>query len=373
MNCKRCGNEFQFDFNFCPICGHPPRKPIERKTTVPEPRQLPSGNWHIQIKRPPISVTEPTKERCKLRAIRALEQWYRDDAKGLHSDTPVRTLQSVIDLYIEANQYVLRPATINGYRNIRGNRFKKHMDDDVTKLNPQQIVNDEIQLGIKPKTISNAWSLASSALRYSSIPFTPPKLPTQAKPDKQWLDYEEIQVFLHAIEGESCELGALLGLHSLRKSEIFGLKRRDCDLTHHLLRIRGTYISTTSGWVYDSLTKTKKSRRDVPIIIPRLEELLNEIPEDQEFVIGLSNKNLYRQINAICRKNGLPEIGVHGLRHSFASLAYHLGWKKLTTMDVGGWENSRTLDEIYTHNADFASDISLMKKYYSQQHSTFPE
>ena len=76
---------------------------------------------------------------------------------------------------------------------------------------------------------------------------------------------------------------------------------------------------------------------------------------------------MYGLINKLCVKNGLPPVGVHGLRHSFASLAYHLGWSELTTMREGGWSDPSVVHNIYTHLAaqDANEDIKRMKKFYS--------
>ena len=73
---------------------------------------------------------------------------------------------------------------------------------------------------------------------------------------------------------------------------------------------------------------------------------------------------MYDHINSACKKVGLPKVGVHGLRHTFASLAYHLDWKKLSTMSQGGWSSSRIVDEVYTHNADLDADVERMRKFY---------
>ena len=55
------------------------------------------------------------------------------------------------------------------------------------------------------------------------------------------------------------------------------------------------------------------------------------------------------RVNNICKQNGLPLIGVHGLRHSFASLAKHLGMPEKLTMQIGGWSDYQTMHKIYTH------------------------
>ena len=40
--------------------------------------------------------------------------------------------------------------------------------------------------------------------------------------------------------------------------------------------------------------------------------------------------------------------------------------KKMTTMQIGGWHNSKVLDEIYTHNADFNTDVESMVTFFVQ-------
>ena len=60
----------------------------------------------------------------------------------------------------------------------------------------------------------------------------------------------------------------------------------------------------------------------------------------------------YKQIRAACERAGLPNVGVHGLRHSFASLAYHLGLSEKETMKIGGWSDYGTMRRIYTHLSD---------------------
>ena len=57
------------------------------------------------------------------------------------------------------------------------------------------------------------------------------------------------------------------------------------------------------------------------------------------------------RINQVCRANGLPEVGLHGLRHSFASLAYHLQIPEMIAAEIGGWNDLSTMHNIYTHLA----------------------
>jgi integrase len=68
-----------------------------------------------------------------------------------------------------------------------------------------------------------------------------------------------------------------------------------------------------------------------------------------------------KRINTVCRSAGLPEVGMHGLRHSFASLAYHVGVGELETMRLGGWSDPNTMRRIYRHLSEKDKDAAAQK------------
>ena len=367
MKCKNCAREIPENSLYCNWCGKYQLKQKQKTVKVPNPVQLPSGNWYIQLRREGESITRRTRDECIREAVRVRKQWQRDEADGLHVVSETRTLESVIQDYIKSRESTRSPTTVDRYESILRNRFKNYMQTDVTELDTQQMIDDEIDSKVKAKTVRNAWGLCSSSLRYAKIPFDMPCLPSVVKAERSWLDYRQITTFLDAIRGNDYELQALLALHSLRRSEIFGLKPKDYDKHKQLIHVRGALLQTNShGWVYSELNKNDTSRRDVPIIIPRLITLLDDIDPENDYIVDSSRNNLYRAINKVCKSAGLPETGVHGLRHSFASLAYHLHWQKLSTMQIGGWSNSHVLDEIYTHNADLDSDLDKMREYFRE-------
>lgn len=56
-------------------------------------------------------------------------------------------------------------------------------------------------------------------------------------------------------------------------------------------------------------------------------------------VLVMSQKEFRNKLNRLCAANGLPEVGVHGLRHSLASLAASLNFSERATMLMGGWDD----------------------------------
>ncbi len=88
-------------------------------------------------------------------------------------------------------------------------------------------------------------------------------------------------------------------------------------------------------------------------MIPELYDALSSIPEEDRTgtVIKINGNSILYQVNKACRLATVPEVGTHGLRHSFASLCYQLGLSEMETMQLGGWADNQTMRKIYTHLA----------------------
>lgn len=372
MICINCGREIPELSIYCNWCG---KKQIKEKKgqktiTVPEPRQLPSGAWNIQLRKEGESITEYTAERCRKVALQVRRQWLIEKRLGIHEEpeAQIMTLGNAIDRYIESNSNILSVSTTRSYMSYRKHRMQESMSWNIFEPNNwQAAVNKELE-DISPKTAGNVWRLCTAAMRSVGAPVPQINLRRWVSKEHQFLRHDQIASFLDAIKDEECELPCLLGLHSLRLSESLALRPSDVSLKKKTLSIRGSRVLNSEGLlVYSELNKTSKSRRDVPILIPRLSILLRKVDPNCEYICEeWEQKRLYDHINRICKANGLPKIGVHGLRHSFASLAYHLGWKEKSTMAVGGWSNSDIVHEIYTHNADLDVDVETMREFYKR-------
>ena len=141
----------------------------------------------------------------------------------------------------------------------------------------------------------------------------------------------------------------LLALSSLRQSEILALRWEDIDLKNRVLYVNGATVPGEDGkLIRKNTTKNSSSRRAVPIIQP-LYDALSATDNRTGSVVIFSTSGMYKGINRLCEANGLPAVGVHGLRHSFASLAYHLQIPEKIAMQIGGWANTQTMHRIYTH------------------------
>lgn len=370
MQCKSCKNKVPEGSVFCNHCGEQlvkSRTQKKKEIKVPKPQQLADGTYYGR------PMKDGHRVMIKGRTVKEYEANVRAFIMGIIEikESKVLLLSDAIDLFLANNSNLLDKSTVRSYKSYRAYRFQDCMDWNIhdPECDWQKAINDECE-EVSGKTVRNAWGLITSTFTYHKIPHPMVKLPRKKKVDRPWLDYKQIDIFLELIHGKDFELAALLALHSMRLSELIAVTPKDIDLKKGIIKVHGARVlDENSAVVYKEINKTDASWREIPIVIPRLTELLTPQVMKQEWVADYSEKRLYDKINAVCKKSNLPLVGVHGLRHSFASLAYHLGWTKLSTMKVGGWTNSRIVDEIYTHNADLDRDIKKMKRYYSKKNN----
>lgn len=332
---------------------------------IPEPIKMSSGNWFIRMRLQgqEITVTKPTRKEC-IDTATLLKAEYRAGKRRTASN---KTLYDAIDDYIKKRENVLSVSTVRGYRIIQRNRFKELSDCPISSLDDSTLisaVNTEAKK-CNAKTLRNSWRFICSVMRENNI--TPPKvtLPQVIPNERPFLEPDEIPKFVKAVHGTDIEIPALLALSSLRLSEILALRWEDIDTDNKIIHVRGSAVPDEhSRTVIKKETKNTSSRRDVPIFIP---ELLNALRSNGTgSVVLVTGQTVRARINAVCESSGLPLVGVHGLRHSFASLCYSLRVPEKAVMTIGGWSNDATMKRIYTHLAqkDMESNIKALNDFF---------
>lgn len=321
---------------------------------VPEPRKLSSGTYFIQLRLggDSISVSALTRADC-IRQAQLIKAQHRAGVREAKHKTG-KTIKDLMTDYIDTIRGTASPSTVRGYATIRDNRFASISDKSADKIKNWQSVIDAEAALVSAKTLKNAWGFLCTAMRHAGMMPPEVRLPQMLAPDKHWLEPDDVLRFVELVRGQSFEIPALLALHGLRRSEIFAMAYGKIDLTANTITVHGAAVlGEENALVYKQTNKNASSRRVVPIMIPSLADAIRAVPEHQpEDLIYTSSVNtLCDQINRLCRNNRLPEVGVHGLRHSFASLAFHLGLTEQETMELGGWSDYNTMRKIYTHLA----------------------
>ena len=341
---------------------------------TPTPKKLPSGSWNVRMRLggENYSITRLTKTECRNAAIEA-KALYKNGKLRKEKKVEEKTIEKIIDDYVDSRRKTLSPSTIAGYKSVKKNAFQPYLKKKPSEIKKwQDLIDGEIKKGLNAKTVRNRWSLLESALKYSNVHVPNVSLPQTVKAIHPWLDDNQIKRFCEAIRGNEFEIPMLLALHSLRRSEIFGLDWESVDLKNNIIHVKGSVVRDEHNTlVHKKENKTVESQRDISIMIPRLKVLLESVPKAKRKgkLYTQPENYLWAEINRICRENNLPEIGCHGLRHSFCSLAAHVGMSEAECMAIGGWKSPDVMRRIYQHisDADKLKAENKVAQFFSDQ------
>ena len=365
MKCKYCKNEIpdELHFSYCGYCGEKLQRDRKKKDEIkiPTPRKR-GQKWYVDLRREGVTVIENTEAEAKAKAV-AIRAGFVDVKKR----PSAVTLEKAIDNYIEVRSNVLSPSTLVGYKSVKKNRFKGVMQCPIADIKDwQEVINAEAAI-CSPKTVKNAWGLIRPAIEAAGVELPKVKLPQLVPKEPVFLTPEQISVFVTAVKGTPVEIPALLGLLSLRRSEIAALDWANIDLRNRIIKVSGAVVPGENWALVEKPTnKNSASTRTVPIMIPELYDALKAVPDKTGKVVTCYISTIYDWVNKVCDENNLPRLGVHGLRHSFASLAYHVRMSEQAAMQIGGWSDYATMRKIYTHlsTQDINAAANSMSKFY---------
>ena len=342
--------------------------------SIPKIKQLPSGAYNCNLrlkdadgKVQSISITDADYRIVEAKAI-AIKSGVLE-AKTKPRENP--SLRETLDKYIDIRRATRSPSTIRGYVTIARTRFQPYMHRRVNTFTPElcrRMVSEEAKL-CSPKTLKNAWRFVASAIYEETGERFDPPLPQDEPNELPYLTPEQLPIFLDALRGDIIEVAALLGLCSLRRSEILGLTWDNVDLDNGTIKVAGAVVYDENGDLTEKkTTKNATSRRTVPISIPRLAELLEAEENKAGRVVTLAPTTIRNHLKIICRDNELPLISTHGLRHTFASVAYMLNMPERVVMQIGGWSNTSTMHKIYVRLSEryIAAEAERFKKFFEK-------
>ncbi len=345
---------------------------------IPKAEKLKSGEWVVRLRLDgkAIHVKNYNKSKAEKEA-QLIKAQYEKEKKLEQRLIKQPTLRAAIDLYIAARQNIVSPATVRTYRTIQKCRFQSVMDRRLETIQESewQGILDEEYGRLSAKTVKTSWGLIKSVLEANNMP-VPKKLtmPREtAKKEASWLEPEEIRLFVSVAKDDPYCIPMLLALMSMRIGEIDALYWEDISPEADFIQTNGARVMDESHkWVQKDLEKTKESSRKVPLLIPELRDAIKVQHKPGGKLLDAHQMTLRRAVERTCKKAGVPIVTVHQLRHSFASLSAHLGIPKEISMEIGGWSNDKTMDEIYTHicRSDIERYKNAMWKFYNPDPET---
>ena len=330
---------------------------------LPKAQKLPSGAYRCQVmvdgKRVSVVDDDPNKVQAKAIALKTGLQEREEKISGGSI-----TLYDAITMYIDSRRNVLSPATIRGYKVIQNNRFHQLMKMKIRTINKAELqaaINADA-LSCSYKTLKNSIGLVVSVVsEYKEINTRGLKYPQHVNKEHPYLDTQQIIELINACRDNIAEVPILLAVWlGLRRSEIMGLMWESIDFKNKRIKIEHSLVPNEDGeFVQKDQLKNASSRRVLSCpeyIMLKLERYEPDPQKRIGRVFTMDPSVIYNNLKKICVKNNIPFVGVHGLRHTNASIMLSLGIVDKAAMKRGGWATDNTMKSIYQHV--FASDLN---------------
>lgn len=353
-------------------------------------KKLPSGNWRVQVfagykkddnglfiinektgKRIPSykSFTAASKVEAEFQAAEFKLQHKTAVSAGLSE----YTVKQAMTRYIKSRSNVLSPTTLQGYKKIRDCNLQS-----ISNIKIKNLTQDDIQEAVNidaktlsAKTILNAHGFLSSVLNI----YKPNMRPRTALPKrkKRYKELPSPQKLFGAVYGTDIELPVLLAMWlSFSMSEIRGIKRS--DIKDGVLTLNRAIVDVDNKPIEKEQMKEYERTRKHEI--PRyIMNLINKCNGD--YIVSLSGQAIYKRWTRLLKKEGIPHITFHDLRHVNASVMHLLDIPDKYAMERGGWKTDKTMKAVYQNvfseerlevdkkvNAYFEDLVECSKKEY---------
>ncbi|MCL0095965.1 site-specific integrase [Dehalococcoidia bacterium] len=293
-------------------------------------------------------------------------------------------LNQWIESYVVTNT---SPRTVEGYQLI----VQRHLIPNLgtiplTQLQPSHVQSYYAKAlsggradgngGLSARTVLHIHRVLSEALTHAvkwqilirnvALAVDPPR---PKRPEMTTLSEDQVTAFLQAVAGSQYrELFTVAVYTGMRRSELLGLRWKDVDLDLAQLSVTKTLHRTADeGFVFTE-PKTAKSRRTIALS-PSICILLRKLREHQiaeKLLLGLKFKDddlvfskpdgthydpsgVTHAFKRIVKRLGLPDVRLHDLRHTHASLMLKQGiHPKIVSERLGHSNIGITLD-TYSH------------------------
>lgn len=162
-----------------------------------------------------------------------------------------------------------------------------------------------------------------------------------------WLTADQAARLLDAETDKHYYVAWLLALCcGLRRGELLGLKWADFDFVRGLLHVRRQKVRV-AGKIIEGAPKTETSIRDIPLS----DDLVSELRgfSSDGYVLSCSDRQLGRHLRLTLSAAGLPDVTLHGLRHTMAATAATEGIPIKVLQGILGHAQYSTTADIYAH------------------------
>ena len=327
------------------------------------------------------------------KAERELAIFYAECENGALPKPNMMTVRDLSDMCMEkVFRPTLRENTIYGYETA-SSRLDMIGDirlNKLTALKIQEWVNymsceweseRTDKKGLSPKTVQHTFAYLNRcinlAVKWGFMQNNPCKqveLPKLTRQEPKYFKEEEMLQFIQVLydlpeDQMWIRVAALLMLFgSFRKGELMGLNEDDFDFDRNIVTSRRTRYYRKGGGIFTDETKNESSHRVVALPAEVMDEVKALIEYDQKRRDDLREywedtpallkgdlggpmipHRVYMGIHRILEQHGFTNVGLHGLRHTHASMIINMGESLPDVSRRLGHKYQSTTLNIYSH------------------------
>ncbi|MHB8992040.1 MAG: tyrosine-type recombinase/integrase [Chloroflexota bacterium] len=283
--------------------------------------------------------------------------------------------------WLGAIRGTVRPYTFRGYEvYVRAHILPTLGRVQMARLTPQQLqslYSMKMDEGLSPTTVAHIhatiYHFLDQAMRWGVVLRNVAQLvdsPRRARIEMTALSPEDARALLDVAKGNRLEAFYVLAVTTgMRQGELLGLRWRDVDLAKGTLQVTATLQRTKKDGLVFAEPKTSSSRRQIALTgtavaalrhhkARQAEERLAAGPEWQDHDVVFANHvgrpieatNLIRRsFKPLLRKADLPDIRLHDLRHTAATLCLKQRVPPKVVSEMLGHSQVGVTLNIYSH------------------------
>ena len=349
-------------------------------------KQAANGTWFYVV-----DVPSATGERKQVRkrgfetkkaANAALKALHNAVASGVRVDpTRITVGEYLCDVWLPQIEGQVRPSTIATYKLL----VETHIKPKVGAVRLQQLDRATVaawvaglsKAGAAGKTVRNIFGVLNKALTDAveleligrNVAAGLKALPPRSQPTPRAWDVEQLGVFLAGMAGDRlAAMWRFLAMTGCRRGEVMGLRWRDVDLKASTATI--TSQRTLAGnVVVEGAPKTAAGARTITLDEGTLAVLKSwkKSQTEERLMMGsgwqggddfvFTNEDgspiyppiVTRRFHDACERLTLPQIGVHGLRHTAATYLIGAGVNPRVVQQRLGHAHVAITLGLYTH------------------------
>ncbi len=295
-------------------------------------------------------------------------QEYEKQFLVLHSEDNTMLFSALIKDYKRDMYTRFKPSTIESHENIINKHIAPFFNNlPLNQITPKTVRKWQNELLESPKTYSQSYlntiytqlvAIFNYAIKYHGLKQNPASLcgsigKARAKRNMTIWTLDDFKLFL-TYEDDPMYYCAfnLLYYTGMRIGELMALTWDDIDLEKKEIHISKS-LQRFNGIEHITAPKTAKSVRSI-VIFDHLIEILKEYKKrlyepNTDRLFNVTKSSFGRELKRKAKLAGLPEIRVHDLRHSHASLLIELGFNPVAIADRLGHESIKITLDTYSH------------------------